>query len=418
MDGKTPQRWILHCDCNSFFASVELLEHPELRDVPVAVCGSVDDRHGIILAKNEPAKKFGIKTAETVWQAKKKCPQLQLLPPHMTKYRAMSQRINAIYARYTDLVEPFSVDESWLDVTHSYRLFAATPVELADHIREEVRRETGVTISVGVSTTKVFAKLGSDLKKPDATTYLPPEEIVRRVWPLDVGELLFVGRHTREALAAHRITTIGQLAAAPPEYLESFLGKMGRQLSDFARGENDAPVHPVGWHEDPKSVGNSMTFRRDLVSDADLRLGVGVLADSVAVRLRRADRRCTAVQVNIKDVGLHTISRQMTLPYATDLERDITAAALTLVRENWPTGKPIRMLTVTAINLTTQDLPAQTQMLQPVPEMSEKRARLERAMDAIREKHGRDSLHTASVLGNDIGAATHPHDAAETDEED
>ncbi len=409
------ERWILHCDCNSFFASVELLEHPELKDLPVAVSGSVDDRHGIILAKNEAAKQFGIKTAETVWQAKKKCPDLRFLPPHMSKYREMSKRINAIYARYTDLVEAFSVDESWLDVTHSYRLFEKDPVALADRIRAEVREETGITISVGVSFTKVFAKLGSDFKKPDATTYLPPQAIPEKVWPLDVGELLFVGRHTKELLQTNRIRTIGQLAAAPPELLEKLLGKMGRQLSDSARGLNDSPVHPIDWHEAPKSIGNGMTFRRNLISGADLRLGVGVLADSVAARLRRAALYCTAVSVQIKDVDLHSISRQKQLPYATDLERDITAAALELIQENWPQGKPIRMLTVTAMNLTDEDIPAQTEMLKAPPKPDEKRARLERAMDAIRQKHGSGSLLSAHVLSNDIGVSSHhPHETEDS----
>ncbi len=400
------ERWILHCDCNNFFASVELLEHPELKDKPVAVCGSVDDRHGIILAKNELAKKCGVKTAETVWLAKKKCPGLLFLPPHMSKYRAMSKRINAIYACYTDLIEPFSVDESWLDVTHSYRLFEVSPVALADRIRAQVKAETGITISIGVSFTKIFAKLGSDLKKPDATTFLPPQDIAARVWPMDVGELMGVGSHTRELLAAHRIRTIGQLAAAPPDYLESFLGKMGPQLSDCARGLNDSPVTPYGYREEPKSVGNGMTFRRNLVTQNDIRLGVGVLADSVATRLRRADLRCTAVQLVIKDADLRSISRQKQLPYATDLEKDIADAALQLAADNWPQGKPIRMLTVTALGLTDQDLPAQTEMLKPTPKPSEKRARLERAMDAIRQKHGSASLHSASVLGNDIGIST------------
>ncbi len=409
------ERWILHCDCNSFFASVELLEHPELKGLPVAVSGSVDDRHGIILAKNEEAKKYGVKTAETVWQARKKCPELRFLPPHMSKYRAMSRRINDIYARYTDLVEAFSVDESWLDITRSYHLFEKDPVALADRIRKEVREETGITISVGVSFTKVFAKLGSDFKKPDATTFLPPQAIPEKVWPLDVGELLFVGKHTRELLQANRIRTIGQLAAAPPELLENLLGKMGNQLSDYARGLNDSPVKPIGWHEEPKSVGNGMTFRRNLVSAADLRLGVGVLADSVATRLRRADLRCTAVSVQIKDVDLRSISRQKQLPYATDLEKDITAAALELIAENWPQGKPIRMLTVTAMNLTEEDVPAQTEMLKAPPRPDEKRERLERAMDAIRKKHGSGSLQAANVLGNDIGVGHHPHDHAEDD---
>ncbi len=402
------QRWILHCDCNSFFASVELLEHPELKELPVAVCGNIEDRHGIILAKNEPAKKYGIRTAETVWQARKKCPELQLLSPHMQKYREVSHQINEIYARYTDLVEPFSIDESWLDVTHSYRLFAPDPVTLADKIRAEVREKTGVTVSVGVSFTKVFAKLGSDMKKPDATTYLPPESVQEKIWPLDVGELLFVGQHTRAALAAHHIHTIGQLAAAPVAYLEEFLGKMGQQLSNYARGENDSPVHEIGWHEEPKSVGNGMTFRRNLTELADIRLGIGVLADSVAVRLRRLDYRCTAVQLVIKNPNLHSISRQKSLTYATDLEKDITAAALELVEQNWQPGSPIRMLAVTAMNLTREDLPVQTEMFRPLSQMDDRRARLERAMDAVRQKHGDGSLVSAHTLHNDIGVNRPP----------
>lgn len=397
------ERWVLHCDCNNFFASVELLEHPELRELPVAISGSTDDRHGIILAKNEAAKKYHVKTAETVWQAKRKCPALRLLPPHMEKYRRMSRRIQAIYARYTDLVEPFSLDECWLDVTHSYRLFADSPLRLADDLRGVVKQETGITISVGVSFTKVFAKLGSDLKKPDATTFLPREEIPRRVWPLPVGELLLCGRHTVEELAAHRITTIGQLAAAPPAYLEELFGKRGRQLSDMARGENDSPVAPVGYREPPKSIGNGMTFRRDLHSAADRRLGVGVLSDSVAAQLRRAGLYATAVQITIKDTALRCITRQCRLPYATFLEKDISAAALRLLAENWPEEKPIRMLTVTVMGLCEDPQPVQTEMLRPPPEPDARRVRLEQAMDAIRQKHGGGSLFCASVLHNDIG---------------
>ncbi|MDO5603191.1 MAG: DNA polymerase IV, partial [Oscillospiraceae bacterium] len=221
------KRVILHCDCNSFYASVELLSHPELAASPVAVCGSVEDRRGIILAKNEAAKRKGVQTAETVWQAKRKCPDLVLLPPHHEKYAAISKKINEIYARYTDRVEPFSVDESWLDVTDTLHLFAKSGKELADRLRAEVKAETGVSISVGVSFNKVLAKLGSDYKKPDATTVIGEKELRELVWPMPVERLLFVGGKTRETLRLMGIHTIGQLAAAPPDALADRLGKLG-----------------------------------------------------------------------------------------------------------------------------------------------------------------------------------------------
>ena len=194
-------RWILHCDCNSFYASVELLAHPELRAQPVAVCGDPQSRHGIILAKNEPAKRFGIQTAETIWQAKRKCPELVLLPTHRHLYSKYCNIINEIYCEYTDLVEPFSIDESWLDVTGSWRLFAKSPKQLGDILRARVQAETGLTISVGVSFNKVFAKLGSDYKKPNATTLITPDNFKQILWPLPVGDLLFVGKACAQRLA-------------------------------------------------------------------------------------------------------------------------------------------------------------------------------------------------------------------------
>ena len=204
----TPDRWVLHCDCNSFYASVELLEHPELKQKPVAVCGDPKARHGIILAKNEPAKAFGVRTAEPIWQAKRKCPDLVLLPPHRERYRHFSAVINGIYAEYTDLVEPFGIDESWLDITHTWHLFASSPTALADLIRRRVRETTGLTISVGASFNKVFAKLGSDYKKPDAMTVIRPEDVARIVWPLPAGDLLYVGRAAGERLARLGIRTL------------------------------------------------------------------------------------------------------------------------------------------------------------------------------------------------------------------
>ena len=226
--GGAMDRIILHCDLNSFYASVELRSHPDLRDVPTAVCGDPTSRHGIILAKNEPAKKFGVQTAETIWQARKKCPGLVLLPPHHSLYRQVSKQVNAIYEQYTDLVEPFGIDESWLDVTHTLHLFGGDAKALADHLRQRMRREMGLTLSVGVSFNKVFAKLGSDYKKPDATTVISRDNWKSLVWPLPVGALLYVGGAARKILAQFGVKTIGQLAACRRDALETLMGKIGR----------------------------------------------------------------------------------------------------------------------------------------------------------------------------------------------
>ena len=249
-------RVIFHCDLNSFYASVELLSHPELRHLPVAVCGDPDSRHGIILAKNEPAKKFGVKTAETIWQARKKCPDLVLLPAHHSKYREFSKKVNSLYQKYTDLVEPFGIDESWLDVTGTLHLFGGDPRALADRLRNEVLNTWGLTISVGVSFNKVFAKLGSDYKKPNATTVISRENFKSMVWPLPVTDLLYVGRAAARAFEKFGIRTIGDLAAFDRESLYTLLGKNGAQLHDFANGLDASPVAPADQYTPPKSVGN------------------------------------------------------------------------------------------------------------------------------------------------------------------
>ena len=291
-------RTILHCDCNGFFASVEMVRDPALRNVPMAVCGDPDSRHGIILAKNELAKAAGVVTAETIWKAQRKCPDLRLVPAHHREYAAYSKRVNAIYARYTDMVEPFGIDESWLDVTGSRRLFG-TGREIADRLRREVREETGLTISVGVSFNKVFAKLGSDYKKPDATTVIAPSNWQSIVWPLPVSDLLFVGRASQRILHRYGIETIGQLAHADRAMLEEVMGKQGAQLHDYAWGRGDNPVRPAGDRPPPKSIGNGMTFRHNLTNWDEIRSGLDLLCDSVAVRLRQTQRKGTRIQVTI-----------------------------------------------------------------------------------------------------------------------
>ena len=396
-------RWIFHCDCNSFYASVELLRHPDLRDKCVAVCGDPEGRHGIVLAKNEPAKRMGVKTAEVIWQAKRKCPDLILLPPHREYYRKYSEIINEIYCKYTDRVEPFGIDESWLDVTGTWQLFAESPAALADQLRAEVKAATGLTISVGVSFNKVFAKLGSDYKKPDATTLITRENFHEIVWPLPVGDLLYVGASAQRRLAGMGIATIGELAAARPEALAEALGKLGLELSRYARGEDEAPVRRWGEKEPIKSVGNGSTFRRNIKGPAEIRSALNVLADEVAGRLRRHGVWAGAVQVTIRDPDLKTITRQKQLPMSTHLARDLANACWELMEKNWDMARPVRMLTVTALAITEEPFAVQQSLFDDAPKTDPKREKLEKSLDAIRKKYGRGAIGAGSILHNDMG---------------
>ena len=387
-------RIIFHCDLNCFFASVELLEKPALQNVPVAVCGDPASRHGIILAKNEPAKQMGVQTAETVWQAKQKCPHLILLPPHHSLYADYSRRVNTIYGQYTDLVEPFGIDESWLDVTGSLHLFGGDARQLADGIRARLRQELGLTISVGVSFNKVFAKLGSDYKKPDATTVISRENWRDMVWPLPVGDLLFVGRAAKRTLAQFGVETIGQLAVCKPEMLEQLMGKTGVQFHRYANGLDDAPVRPQHEHEPVKSVGNSTTFPENLTRWEQVRGGLQMLSDSVAGRLRQQGLYCGGVAVGVRDAQFRTVSRQMRLPGPTHLMRDIYNAALTLTGQIWKAPTPIRLLSVTALYITeSSDSYQQLDLLAgDAPLRDQRQEQLESAMDAIRGKYGKDAI--------------------------
>ena len=393
------ERVIFHCDLNSFYASVELLDHPELRHLPVAVCGDPDSRHGIILAKNEPAKAFGIKTAETIWQARKKCPELVLLPAHHDRYRDYSRRINQVYQEYTDLVEAFGIDESWLDVTGTLHLFGGDPRVLADQLRDRIRSRFGLTISVGVSFNKVFAKLGSDYKKPDATTCITRENFRELVWPLPVTDLLYVGRAAAQSFKKFGIRTIGDLASFDREALFALLGKNGAQLHDFANGADRSPVAPAAQYTPPKSVGNGYTFPRNLRGREEIRAGISQLADQVAARLRRYGMKCNGVSLAIRDPDFRDISRQQRLDCPTFLGREIAQAAMALAESCWNMACPVRALTVTALYLLPQEeAGAQLDLLAGAQE--EKRERLERlegTMDAIRAQYGKGAIAPASA---------------------
>ena len=388
------ERVILHCDLNCFFASVELLRYPALRDVPVAVCGDPESRHGIVLAKNEAAKQLGVKTAETIWQARQKAPHLITLPPHHGLYREYSRKVNAIYGQYTDLVEPFGIDESWLDITGSMHLFGGDGKSIADQLRERLREELGLTISVGVSFNKIFAKLGSDYKKPDATTVSDRGNWQAIVWPLPVGDLLGVGRSTQKLLRQYGVETIGQLAAFPRQTLETLLGKHGTQLHDYANGLENSPVRPQHEAEPVKSVGNGTTFPRNLTRWEEVRSGLAVLSDSVAGRLRRQGLYCGGVALTIRNAQFRQFSRQVRLDAPTHLQKDIYQTALALARQSWHAPDPIRALTVTALYLTdSADSFQQLDLLDgAAAQREEKQERLEQAMDAIRGKYGKGAI--------------------------
>lgn len=394
------ERTILHCDCNGYFASVECIARPELWDVPMAVCGDPKNRHGVILAKNELAKGYGIVTAETVWQALRKCPKLTLVRPHHEKYREYSRRINAIYQQYTDQVEAFSVDESWLDVTASLHLFG-TGKEIADELRRRIRTEIGLTISVGVSFSKTFAKLGSDYKKPDATTEITRENFRDILWPLPARSMLYVGRAAEETLLKGGIRTIGDIAQAGKDRLRSLLGRTGETIWEYACGLDEEPVKRIGEEETAKSIGCGITFSRDLVGMRDIRAGLTMLSDTIGTRLRRQGLFCSTVQVQIKNPQLQVICRQKRLEAGTNSTREILEAALSIVQASWRMNAPIRMLTVTAAGLST-DGTAQLSLFDMGAEKRCQNEKLDSAVDAIRAKFGESAISYGNTLRQDI----------------
>lgn len=386
---KLSDRTILHCDCNSFFASVELLKYSHLKQVPVAVCGHPQDKRGVILAKNEPAKAMGVQTGEAIYMALKKCPQLTLLASHHHEYTEFSKKLNVIYESYTSQVEPFGIDESWLDVTDSLHLFGSGR-QIADEIRQRVKNELGLTVSVGVSFNKMFAKMGSDYKKPDATTEINRDNFQAILYPLSVSALLFVGKAATSQLNRVGIKTIGDLAAATPETLFQILGKQGPQLYAYAHGQDDSPVTSITDVHESKSIGKGMTFSHDLKRISEAKVHLLWLSDQVAGQLRRQKLTCYNIQISIKNPQLKTITRQKMLTSPTALTRDLYQTAVTLLEDNWHFRTPIRMLTVTAQHLQAADqLPAQLSLFdEPEAQSNDKQKLLETSIDQIRDKFG------------------------------
>lgn len=345
-------RTILHVDLNNFYASVECLYNPAIRDKPVIVCGDAEARHGIVLAKNQIAKLAGIKTGDVIWEARLKCPGVVIVPADFRKYLRFSRQARQIYADYTDQIEAFGIDECWLDVTGSLKLFGTGQI-IADSIRQRFKTELGLSASVGVSWNKIFAKLGSDMQKPDATTVITEENYRDKVWRLPVGELLYVGRSTRRKLENRAIYTIGDLAKADIKSLRLLLGVWGETLWSFANGLDSAPVRQSAEASIIKSVGNSTTTVRDLINDIDVKLIIYVLSESVAARLRKHGLKCKTVAIHVRDKELYSFDRQGKLSAPTYLSNDIAEKAMELFLANYDWHKPIRSLGVRGTDLIT-----------------------------------------------------------------
>lgn len=397
------ERVIYHIDCNSFYATVECRKRPELRQVPMAVAGDPKDRCGIILAKNDRAKAYGVQTAETIYQARRKCPDLVLVPPHYHEYMEISRQVKQIFADYTDQVESFGSDEAWLDVTGSLHYFRTSPVELADQIRQRVKKEIGITVSIGVSFNKAFAKLGSDMKKPDAITLITPDNYRRRVWPLPVEALLFVGRTASVQLRKNYINTIGDMAQSRPDFLERLLGKGGDMLWLYANGRDGSPVRRIGEEDPAKSIGNGMTFRRDLLGWDELKAGVVALSDEVASRLRAEGLKCRGIHVMIRNPQMKCISRQCQLAMPTHLQKVIVDAAMQLLHENWREDLSVRALSVTAQQLVEAARAEEQLCMAQSGAMLEKWERVEACIQKLRLKYGRSCLVMGYAESDELG---------------
>lgn len=397
------QRAILHIDCNKFYASVECLHRPEIRDKPVAVGGSREERHGIILTKNEIAASYGVKTGEPLWQARQKCPELVVVPPNFPLYKRFSKMARNIYKDYSDYIEPFGLDENWIDITGS----AKSPPAIAQEIRRRVKYELGITVSIGVSWNKIFAKFGSDYKKPDAVTVITRGNYKDIVWKSPCSDLLFVGPATKRKLNSYGIYTIGELANSGQSFLKSVFGKNGEILYSFANGLDTTPVCHMNDEQALKSIGNSTTTPRDMMNDDDVKTVFTVLAESVARRLREHGVKGRSVTISVRDCDLRSFTRRTHLKTHTDVSSEIITAAMALFRANYDWAKPLRSIGVSVSDFGEDILQFD---LNGTVEKHEKLERLEHTVDDIRRRFGNYAVQRASLLA-DVGLSRfNPHD--------
>ena len=392
------KRIILHSDLNNFYASVECLLHPELRNKYVAVCGNKQDRHGIVLAKNQKAKLMGVTTGEAIWEAQKKCPELIIVPPTFDEYMKYSVMVRQIYMRYTNQVEPFGMDECWLDVTGSTKLFGSGK-KIAEEIRQKVKEETGLTVSVGVSFNKIFAKLASDMKKPDAVTEIKEEDFKKQVWPLPASEMLGVGRKFEQKLKEQCIYTIGDLANTPPAFLEKRYGKNGYTLWRYANGMDSSPVLDTDYESPIKSIGNGITCTSDLVNNREVKNVILYLTRSVCHRLRQNRLMAGAVAITVKDNNFKVKEYQAQLPFPTVSVQQITDFAYNLFCKKHILTHNVRSLSIRAINLTNDGVSFQTSLFFDIKKI-DKELKAEDAIESIRNRFGKNAITYGSLIGD------------------
>ncbi len=394
-------RTILHSDLNNFYASVESLKHPEYADKPLVVCGSVEDRHGIVLAKNQLAKQFDIKTGDVLWQAKQKCKDLVSVLANHASYEIMSKKVRRIYQRFTDNIEPFGIDECWLDVTDSTKIFGSGE-EIAHKIRQAVKEELGLTVSIGVSFNKIFAKLGSDMKKPDAVTVIDINNFKEKVWPLDAKDLLFVGRSTYSKLNSIGVHTIGDIANLDQKVLNSLLGVWGNTLYCYANGLDNSPVEKRAG--DAKSIGNSLTSYKDLNSFEEVKTLLLLLSESVASRLRESGLgKANTVKITVTDRELQTYGKQTKLIHPTSSAIDIANEAYNLFEKIYKWHSPVRAAGVSVCDFTHS---LEQIYIDFDKDKHDKQERLDQTVDDIRKKYGNSSMQRARILQDKKFAST------------
>ena len=388
---------ILHSDLNCYYASVEMNENPKLRDTKMAVCGSSENRHGIVLTASYPAKRAGVKTGMANWQARQVCPGLIMVEPHYDLYLHYSRVVRGIYKRYADCIEPFGMDESWISIPCCRNI--ADGYRIAEDIRKTVRSETGLTVSIGVSFSKVFAKLGSDMKKPDAVTIISRDNYRETAWKLPVSDLLYVGPATTRKLASYSIFTIGDLACADPGILRYKLGKNGIMLWRFANGTDGAAVMPQNYVAPIKSVGHGTTCVCDLQTDYEVWRVLYELAQDVGHRLRLHGITVKGVQLCVRDEDLAWYSWQLPLPYPSQSPYEIAQAGFALFRECYSWSRDVRALTIRGIHTGSETVPVQIDMFNDYARR-DRQKNVDDAIDGIRNRFGTGAVFAASLMGD------------------
>ncbi|MEG0093963.1 MAG: DNA polymerase IV [Erysipelotrichaceae bacterium] len=387
---------ILHSDINHCYAQIEEMKYPELRSVPMAVGGHEESRHGIILTKNDMAKQYNLKTGESLRNAYEKCPNLVVIPPNYDDYMYYTEKVKDIYRDYSDYVESFGLDEAWIDISASQALFGE-PEVIAHTIQQRVLNELGLTISIGVSYNKIFAKLGSDMIKPSGLVVISETNFKDKVWPLAVGDLFYVGHATKEKLLRRGITTIGELANQSPDYLKTFLGKNGEMLWYFANGLDISEVALSSFEREVKSVGNSITTPKDIKNLIDAQIVFYVLAESVASRLKDNGLKGFVISIGLRNTNLEWISRQQKIEVATNISKEIMEVVMSLLKNNYDFKIPLRSIGISISKLVKDSDVTQLNLFVDEFKRNEEK-KIDMTIDEIRNKYGFNSIKRCVVL--------------------